>query len=292
MLSNVVSATDNGVGNQTMSDIVGKYVKRKAFTDKVPKVNNLMINSLNEVVRHFGDNVFNRNKSVFSQQIIENTIPTMVAHGIVSIKDNLIELPSVRKNSLEHYRLIYGDTAEQIYQEKVEKGLQTENNFIKRHGFTKGTKLWQKYSKNKSKQNTLEGYQERFGKIKGKQKFEEYSKRQRYTNSLEYYIEIYGEDRGYTLYNKRYPSDYDLDKYTDYKKTVYKLSNTTYVNNIERINPNNYPRTRMGVENGWQLDHIKPVNECFRDGVPPEEAASITNLRMLPWRENLMRNYE
>lgn len=47
-----------------------------------------------------------------------------------------------------------------------------------------------------------------------------------------------------------------------------------------------------GVEGGWQLDHIKPVSECFDEGVPVEEASDASNLRMLPWLDNLMRNYK
>jgi len=36
---------------------------------------------------------------------------------------------------------------------------------------------------------------------------------------------------------------------------------------------------------GYQLDHIKTVWECFKLKIAPEEAASLNNLRMLPWRE-------
>jgi hypothetical protein len=46
-----------------------------------------------------------------------------------------------------------------------------------------------------------------------------------------------------------------------------------------------------GVDGGWQLDHIKTVREAFDEGLSPEEVAHVDNLRMLPWKENLMRNY-
>jgi hypothetical protein len=72
---------------------------------------------------------------------------------------------------------------------------------------------------------------------------------------------------------------------------VHGLSNKNYKLNIDIINPNNYPRTICGIDGGWQLDHIIPIKECFELGIPIEEAADISNLRMLPWRENLMRNY-
>ena len=66
----------------------------------------------------------------------------------------------------------------------------------------------------------------------------------------------------------------------------------TYEQNKEIINPNNYPRTLCGVKGGWQLDHIITVKECFEKGILPEDASSLNNLRMLPWKENLMRQYD
>ena len=57
------------------------------------------------------------------------------------------------------------------------------------------------------------------------------------------------------------------------------------------INPNRYTRTLCGVDSGWQLDHIVPIKECFEKGLSIEEASAVTNLRMLPWKNNLMRQY-
>lgn len=78
--------------------------------------------------------------------------------------------------------------------------------------------------------------------------------------------------------------------YKRYAGRVHRLSDKVYNENINLINPNRYPRTKCGVEDGWQLDHIVSVQECFHTGITPEEAANITNLRMLPWKENLARN--
>ena len=79
--------------------------------------------------------------------------------------------------------------------------------------------------------------------------------------------------------------------YTRYAQLVHNLSHRVYLENINTINPNGYPRTLCGVEGGYQLDHITPVKECFNKGLTAEQAASLENLRMLPWKENLMRNY-
>lgn len=80
--------------------------------------------------------------------------------------------------------------------------------------------------------------------------------------------------------------------YTVYKNRVHKLSERTYTENIDLINPNRYTRTLFGVEGGYQLDHKIPIKECFERGITPEEASKIENLRILPWKENLMRQYE
>lgn len=80
-------------------------------------------------------------------------------------------------------------------------------------------------------------------------------------------------------------------EYKKYAKQVHGLSQKIYEQNKHIINPNNYPRTLCGVEGGWQLDHITPIKECFEKGLSPQEAAQVSNLRMLPWKNNLMRQY-
>jgi hypothetical protein len=84
----------------------------------------------------------------------------------------------------------------------------------------------------------------------------------------------------------------NIEEYTRYARKVHGLSQKMYEKHKDAINPNNYPRTLCGVEGGWQLDHITPIKECFEKGQSPHEAAQISNLRMLPWKDNLMRQYK
>ena len=81
------------------------------------------------------------------------------------------------------------------------------------------------------------------------------------------------------------------DEYARYAGKVHHLSAKVYVENKEIINPNDYPRTLCGVEGGWQLDHIMTIKECFEKGISAKEASALCNLRMLPWKKNLMRNF-
>ena len=95
----------------------------------------------------------------------------------------------------------------------------------------------------------------------------------RLTNALSAYIEKCGRD-------------YDVKKWDDYRLLVRKLSDITYRQFKEEINPQNYRRGKKT----WHLDHIFPIIECFKQGWPAEKAASRENLQMLLWSDNLMKS--
>ena len=111
-------------------------------------------------------------------------------------------------------------------------------------------------------------------------------------NSPEYKKKLSAVDRSYLQtdeYKERLKKP-TTKLYKRYRNEVTKKSEKTYVMFIDILNPDRHPRTLAGVNGGWQLDHIKPVRECYECGLTPEEASSIDNLRMLPWRENVARN--
>lgn len=87
-------------------------------------------------------------------------------------------------------------------------------------------------------------------------------------------------------------ADPSVPEYQRYASLVHRLSGAVYLKNIDIINPERHPRTRCGVDGGWQLDHITTIRESFDKGIAPEDVSSLNNLRMLPWKQNLMRNYE
>lgn len=84
----------------------------------------------------------------------------------------------------------------------------------------------------------------------------------------------------------------DTPEYKVYSRRVHTLTKHVYNKYKNEINPNNHPRTLCGVDGGYQLDHIITIREGFDNNVPPEDIAKKENLRMLPWKTNLMRNYE
>ena len=275
-----------------MNLYVLNYIKTKRVTKKLSVSLTLeQLNGLADVVNVYGITAFIRGKSPLSSRIIEDTIPTMLANGIASIVENIKALVDVNKNSYQHYQLLYGNNAQYVYNQRTNKSMLTLENFVARHGEDVGKEKYNALLQKRSLQNTKESFVLRYGEDVGKEKYLKYKQKLTYKNTVEWYIEQYGPNVGSQLYNKRYPSEYDLLIFQNYKKLVYKLSNKIYEQHKDQLNPNNYPRTRMGVKDGWQLDHIKPVNECFKEGISIEDASDVKNLRMLPWKTNLMRNF-
>lgn len=71
-----------------------------------------------------------------------------------------------------------------------------------------------------------------------------------------------------------------------YANKIRWLTELTYRENVNEINPNNYPRTLCGVDGGYQLDHIVSVKTGFVENIDPEDIAALNNLQMLSWEEN------
>lgn len=87
--------------------------------------------------------------------------------------------------------------------------------------------------------------------------------------------------------------DPNLPAYKRYAREVRMLTEKTYVQCVDIINPNRYTRTLCGVKGGWQLDHVKSIKKCYNEGVSVEQAADVSNLQMILWENNLAkRTYE
>jgi hypothetical protein len=76
-----------------------------------------------------------------------------------------------------------------------------------------------------------------------------------------------------------------LEKYPEkemYKRNVWRL---TYRHDLT-ILENWDKRGRCGVPGAYQLDHIYPISAGYENNIPPEKIADISNLRMIPWKQN------
>jgi len=79
---------------------------------------------------------------------------------------------------------------------------------------------------------------------------------------------------------------------TDFKEYAYNVRRITEENYNKYkyiINPNDYPRTKCGIENGYQLDHKISIKWGFLHGLNPKIVGSKDNLQMLPWEKNLLK---
>ena len=70
------------------------------------------------------------------------------------------------------------------------------------------------------------------------------------------------------------------------------MSEINYVKHYDIINPEHRPRTKCGVEGGYQLDHIYPVYEGYVNNISPEEISKLENLRIIPWQENQRKKHK
>ncbi len=95
---------------------------------------------------------------------------------------------------------------------------------------------------------------------------------------------------GYVSWNKQ--PENEKTKYKEYRYLVDKLSEVNYVKHYDIINPEHKPRTKCGVEGGYQLDHIYPVYEGFMNNIPPKEIAKLENLRIISWEENQRKKHK
>ena len=204
-----------------MNKYVEQYIKTKRVTSHISHpITDEVVKGLEEVVNEYGDTVFTRGKSVLSARTIGDTIPTMIANDVSSIVENLKAIPTVARNSLKHYELLYGQNAESCYAEKIKKSVNSLDTFIARHGEESGRDKFTDLISKKKKQNTLGGYIERYGDEQGRILHLEYVNKCKKSHTIEGYIEKYGISEGSALFEKLYEVprlclERMIDKYGD-----------------------------------------------------------------------------
>lgn len=78
-----------------------------------------------------------------------------------------------------------------------------------------------------------------------------------------------------------------LTDYQRYRRKVDNLTRKVYNEHVATINPNGLVRGNTG--DCYHLDHIMPVAYGFVNNLPIDEVACVSNLQMLPWRENFSK---
>lgn len=91
-------------------------------------------------------------------------------------------------------------------------------------------------------------------------------------------------------YVEKYGRTYDLKEWTDYRRYVRMLSEQTYREHIDVLNPKRLNRSRPDLDqNSVQLDHIIPIIYGFKNGIDPELIADVRNLRIVDCTVNLQK---
>lgn len=77
------------------------------------------------------------------------------------------------------------------------------------------------------------------------------------------------------------------DKWYLYRRTVYKMSESSYLKYNKIINPKKLPRGR----GKYHLDHKFSIMEGFKNNIPPYVISHYKNLQMLTESENISKDY-
>lgn len=77
-------------------------------------------------------------------------------------------------------------------------------------------------------------------------------------------------------------------KLQKYRGKVWSETNRQDLHLLENIEK----RGKSGVDGAYQLDHIKSIKYGFDNGIDPEIIGNITNLRMIPWKQNRQKGYK
>ena len=87
---------------------------------------------------------------------------------------------------------------------------------------------------------------------------------------------------------KEYQENYPMKK--AYINKVHKLSRKQPLQVLENYNQLQLNTGVMGTEGAYQIDHIKSIDKCWKDGTPAEQCADISNLQIITWEDNLIKS--
>jgi len=73
---------------------------------------------------------------------------------------------------------------------------------------------------------------------------------------------------------------------TDFYKYRLEVESITKQQPIHTLKNSDKPRGKMGVKGAYQLDHIIPVYEGFKQGMSPDKIGNINNLQIITWEQN------
>lgn len=183
-----------------MTDL-DKFISKKMFTNILGEDYKFTDADIT-AIKEFGDEYgFPPNSSV-SQRTVGN-IPSFIKYGLHNIVERIELISKCKRNSLEHYKLLFGDKlGEEKYKTRSQKCANTLDRFIEKYGVDNGTKAFN--DANNKRGPTLENYIRRHGKTDGPRKLAEYKAKCSHSHTVDGYIEKYGDEIGKQKFDELY----------------------------------------------------------------------------------------
>lgn len=87
----------------------------------------------------------------------------------------------------------------------------------------------------------------------------------------------------------RIENGFNCKQSVDYKLYKRDVRWFTKRNDLTKLEYHELRDNHCRNENAYHLDHIVSIVNCYNNGISPEIAGSIVNLRFIPWKENLSK---
>ena len=97
---------------------------------------------------------------------------------------------------------------------------------------------------------------------------------------------ITGKEKSYWELNQNFWEEADKLYVGELKRKYW--SKVTSITKKQDINI--LPNHKKRGKHKWELDHITPISYGWRKKISPYIIGDISNLQMLPWRENLLKS--
>jgi len=104
--------------------------------------------------------------------------------------------------------------------------------------------------------------------------------------------QIKGNQWGFTSENsgENHPRwNPNKDDYQKYKADVMRITRRQDLSLLENYDK---PRGVCGVDGAYQLDHKLPVKYGYENNISPDVIGNISNLQIIPWKENRSKGYK
>jgi len=211
-------------------------------------------------------NIYHKSEQRLNRALLQQAAcPKCAQKGISKGKGRKQTSEHIRKRAEAVSKYRSGKTYAEIYGE--ERGQQIAKNHSKALTGRKRPKFTDEWKANMSiNRKNSEVYKAQMNSDDYKNKRREINARRFYGISLKDWYDMTSRKRLYYL-------------------TVLAITRQQKISTLEH-----YEKRGTFKKDGYHLDHIYPISLGFINNIPPETIGNISNLRFIPWRENLLKS--